>query len=118
MSDQAEDFPEAAADPHIKDILRWTGVVLWWVVYPVVIGIYYLFYYITFAVLFVVKLLLKPIAFVLAPIIYLGQFVLACLAAPFHFIAKFEVYPVNSFSLTTRLLFNRHFTSISELQLS
>ena len=93
MADQGgrEDVSEPAVDPVTKDIIRTATAVIYWLCYPVAIALYYVLYYVSFAVLFVAKLLYRPFEFVLLPVIYLGYFILNCLAAPFRFLAKFEV---------------------------
>jgi len=63
------------------------GDVTIWILKP----IWAVIYYVSFAVIVVLKLIWKPLEFILLPFIYLGSFLLNCLAAPFRFLAKFEV---------------------------
>ena len=78
MPDRAEDLPEAAVDPSTSDILGWIYKAASAILYPVALGVYYLFYYISFVIVFVLKLLYEPLAFVLLPIVYLIQFLWSC----------------------------------------
>lgn len=67
--------------------LDWTITVLKYIFWPIGIAVYYL----GIAVLTVLKLLYQPVAFVLQPVVYLAQFVLACVAFPLKLLARFEV---------------------------
>lgn len=67
--------------------LAWTGTILYWIVWPVGITLYYLF----IAVVAVLKLIYYPIAFILQPVVYLLRFIVACLALPFRALVKLEV---------------------------
>ncbi len=87
----AEDVPEAGSDPQVRDLLVTAGKAIYWLVYPIAIGVYYILYYVFFSLLFVLKLLYRPLEFVLLPVFYLGYFLWACLLAPFRFLARFEV---------------------------
>ena len=87
----AEEVQESGMDPQIKDVLSTTGTVVWWICWPIGISLYYVGYYLAFTILFIVKLVYRPLEFVLLPVIYLGQFLLACVAVPFRLLAKFEV---------------------------
>lgn len=58
---------------------------------PVGIFIGSIIYYVAFSVLFVLRLLWRPLQFLLLPVLYLGDFILRCILAPFRFLAKFEV---------------------------
>ena len=90
-----EDVQEPAKDPVLRDILSVAGKTLYWISWPIGIGIYYLVYYMSFALLFVVKLVYRPLEFILLPVFYLLKFVFGCLIAPFQFLAKFEVCTTN-----------------------
>lgn len=87
----AEELPEGARDPVAREFIVWAFRLLYWIFYPVGTAVYYVFYYVSFGLLFAVKLIYEPLAFILSPALYLGQFVFTCLAAPFKFVAKFEV---------------------------
>jgi hypothetical protein len=93
MSEQVkvEDVQEPAADPVAWDLLVIAGRVIYWIVYPIGIALYHLVYYLAFAGLFIFKLLYRPLEFILLPLVYLVQFLFACLLAPFQFLARFEV---------------------------
>lgn len=67
--------------------LAWALTILYFIVYP----IWFVVWYIVIAAVALAKLLYRPIAWLLQPVVYLGRFLLACFVAPFHFIAKFEV---------------------------
>lgn len=67
--------------------LEWLVTILWWICYPVGIVAYYL----AIVLLTVAKLLYRPLALVLQPVVYFGRFILACLAFPFVLLAKLEV---------------------------
>jgi hypothetical protein len=67
--------------------LVWTGTILYWIVWPVGIALYYLFV----TVVAILKLIYWPIAFVLQPVVYLVRFIAACLALPFRALVKLEV---------------------------
>ncbi|CAK1366473.1 hypothetical protein CB0940_09149 [Cercospora beticola] len=58
----------------------------YWLVYFIVIVLRTIAY----ALLWLLNLLWRPIAFTLQPILYLGNFLLACLALPFRAIVKLE----------------------------
>ena len=64
----------------------------------------YIIYYIAFAIWFVLRQLVRPVVFLLQPLVYLGRFILAVLAAPFRLIVKLEVmhryYPLGIAILT------------------
>ena len=62
------------------------------VVKPVATAVGTAVYYLAFGVVFVLKLLWQPLEFLLLPLLYLGDFILQCLLAPFRFLAKFEVW--------------------------
>ena len=74
--------------------LAWLVTVLWWICYPVGIIVYY----VAIVVLTLLKLLYRPLAFVLQPVVYFGRFVLACLAFPFMLLAKLEVRSSSTFT--------------------
>ncbi|KAF2208598.1 hypothetical protein CERZMDRAFT_101346 [Cercospora zeae-maydis SCOH1-5] len=59
---------------------------LYWLVYSVAI----ILRTISYALLRLLHLLWRPIAFVLQPLVYLANFLLACLALPFRAIVKLE----------------------------
>ncbi|KAK5167342.1 uncharacterized protein LTR77_007041 [Saxophila tyrrhenica] len=90
MSTDGEDVPEAGNDPQLRDLVVTAGKAVYWVVYPVAIGLYYVLYNLAFAVVFILKLLYRPLEFLLLPVVYLGQFLFACVLAPFKFLARFE----------------------------
>lgn len=84
-------------DPDVERMnvyLSWTITVLYWIFWPV--G--KLLLYLAILVLTTLKLLYRPVAFLSLPLLYLGRFMLVCLAAPFQLLAKLEV----SFSPGTR----------------
>ena len=87
----AEDVQASVVDPKAHELLVWAGKILYWILWPIGIGIYYVVFYICFALLFVVKLLYRPLEFIFLPVVYLVSFVGQCLMAPFRFLAKFEV---------------------------
>jgi len=60
--------------------------VLWYICYPIGITIYY----VALGLLFVLKLLYRHVAFLLQPLVYFGQLILACLIAPFELLGRFE----------------------------
>ncbi|KAK3069653.1 hypothetical protein LTR53_011833 [Teratosphaeriaceae sp. CCFEE 6253] len=66
--------------------LATTVTVLWYICYPIAIGIYYL----AIAIIFALKLLYRPVSFLLQPLVHFGRFLLACLIAPLHLLARFE----------------------------
>lgn len=71
-----------------------------------------MFYYVTFSLLFVLKLIWIPLEFLLLPLLYLGDFIIRCLLAPFRFLAKFEVYhSLHDGEGYGLLMLNRHCTS-------
>lgn len=69
--------------------LGWETTVL--VVRPVGFVLGNAVYYTTFGLVFLLQLLWRPLEFLLLPFLYLGEFVLRCILAPFRFLAKFEV---------------------------
>lgn len=83
---------ESMVEPVAKN--RESGVMavvypsLYWVVYAV--G--WILKTIAFTVLRLLHLLYRPVAFTLQPVVYLTQFLLACLALPFKAVVKFEVH--------------------------
>lgn len=83
---------ESMVEPVAKN--RESGVMavvypsLYWVVYAV--G--WVLKTIAFTVLRLLRLLYRPVAFTLQPVVYLTQFLLACLALPFKAVVKFEVH--------------------------
>lgn len=91
MAASGEGVAPTARDPVVADILYWGYTIAYWIFWPIGIALYYVAYYASFALLFVIKLIWRPLEFVLLPLYYLGKFVLACFAAPFKFLAKFEV---------------------------
>lgn len=68
-------------------VLAWIFTILYWIIWPVIIVLYYL----VTAVVATLKLLYWPIGFLLQPVVYLGRFILACLALPFRALVKLEV---------------------------
>jgi hypothetical protein len=91
MAASGENMPEPGADPQIRDLLLTAGKAIYWLGYPIVVGLYYGLYYLAFAVVFVLKLLYRPLEFTLLPLVCFAQFLFACLLAPFRFLARFEV---------------------------
>lgn len=82
---------EHVADHHGGDMNPALAVVyvsLYWLIYAIAV----LLKNIAFALLWLLHLLYRPIAFTLQPVVYLGQFLLACLALPFKALVKFEVH--------------------------
>lgn len=73
--------------------LAGTLTVLFWIVWP----IYIVLYYLAITIFAILKVLYWPIAFVLQPVVYLLRFIAACLALPFRALVKLEV---SSFILT------------------
>lgn len=74
----------------------WTTTVVYYILWPV--GT--LIFYIVILVLFILKLLYRPVAFLLQPLVYLGRFLFACAIAPLRLLAKLEVsvgYTLQSF---------------------
>ena len=86
-----EDIQTPAADPQMLELLGSAGKILYWIIWPIAIALFYTLYYLAFAVLFILKLLYRPLEFVLLPVFYLLRFFGACVLAPFHFLARFEV---------------------------
>ena len=86
-----DEIPESGDDAQEITLLHWAGVLLWYICWPVGIAIYYIVYSVAAVVLFIAKLCWRPLAFVLLPVLYLGEFILACFTAPFRLLAKFEV---------------------------
>lgn len=72
-----------SSDPRTQIILSRSATVLWYLGLPL--------YYLAVPVLFVLRQLYRPLAFLLLPVIYLARFILACIIAPFQFLARFEV---------------------------
>ncbi|KAF2766715.1 hypothetical protein EJ03DRAFT_174048 [Teratosphaeria nubilosa] len=66
--------------------LAWSVTVLWYICWPIGIILYYL----VFVAIFLAKLLYRPVGFLLQPIVYLGRFTAACIAAPFQLLARLE----------------------------
>ena len=60
---------------------------LWYICWPIGVSLYY----VAVTIFSLLKLLYRPLGFLLQPLVYLGRFILACLAAPFHFLVRFEV---------------------------
>ena len=73
--------------------LAGTLTVLFWIVWP----IYIVLYYLAITIFAILKVLYWPIAFVLQPVVYLLRFIAACFALPFRALVKLEV---SSFILT------------------
>lgn len=48
-------------------------------------------YYLAVGVFFILKLLYRPLAFLLQPVVYFGRFIYACIVAPFRLLVKLEV---------------------------
>ncbi|KAM0721570.1 hypothetical protein Q7P37_002495 [Cladosporium fusiforme] len=67
-------------------IFAWIFTILYWIIWPIVIILYYLFT----SVVEILKLLYWPIGFLLQPVVYLGRFIAACLALPFRALVKLE----------------------------
>ena len=67
--------------------LAGTLTVLFWIVWP----IYIVLYYLAVTMFAILKVLYWPIAFVLQPVVYLLRFIAACLALPFRALVKLEV---------------------------
>jgi len=78
-----------AAVPHYDygKIALQVVIVLWQILWP----IRALLYYLAILLLFILKLLYRPVAFLLQPLLFLGRFVVACLIAPFQLLVKLEV---------------------------
>lgn len=74
-----------SGDMHI--LFAWILTILYWIVWPVII----ILYYIVTALVATLKLLYWPIGFLLQPVVYLGRFILACLALPIRALIKLEV---------------------------
>lgn len=68
-------------------VFAWILTILYWIVWPVII----ILYYIVTALVTTLKLLYWPIGFILQPVVYLGRFILACLALPIRALIKLEV---------------------------
>lgn len=101
-----DSMAEHAAD-HQGDMNPALGVVyatLCWLVYAIAV----LLKDIAFALLWLLHLLYRPIAFTLQPFVYLGRFLLACLALPCKALVKFEVDFSFSFSSYVLLISYRH----------
>ncbi|SMY27186.1 unnamed protein product [Zymoseptoria tritici ST99CH_1A5] len=71
---------------HLRSILAVTGNLLYWIVYPIGLTLWY----IAQVLIQLLQFLVRPIAFLLQPVFYLGAFLLNCLLLPFRAIAKFE----------------------------
>lgn len=77
--------------PQLYGLLQlgWDAFVF--VVKPIGLAISTTVYYLAFAIFFVLRLIWRPLEFLLLPVLYLGDFMLQCILAPFRFLAKFEV---------------------------
>ena len=58
--------------------LAWIWTVLWLICYPIGLVVYYAGY----ALWSLALLLYRPLAVLLQPLVYFGNFILTCLAAP------------------------------------
>jgi len=67
--------------------LAWSLIILYWIVYP----IYLILYYIAYTVLLILAPITRVILFVLQPLFLFGHLVAKAIAAPFYFLARFEV---------------------------
>jgi len=67
--------------------LAWSLIILYWIVYP----IYLLVYYIAYTILLILAPILRIVLFLLQPLFLFGQLVAKAIAAPFYFLARFEV---------------------------
>lgn len=90
-AEHTQDIPGRAVDPSTKDLIFWFGKIAYWTVWPIYTAIYYLLYYVAIALLYISQLIFRPLSFILAPFLYLAQFLWACFLFPFQFLAKFEV---------------------------
>lgn len=73
----------------------WLDIIYSLIVRPVALSfwtiLYYALYYAIAVTIYIVRIVWAPCRFVFQPVFYVASFVLACIAAPFHFLAKFEV---------------------------
>lgn len=77
---------ESVDRPVIRDsnvwlrILRYSGTLLYYIVYPIILLLWSL-----------LSLLLSLLGILSAPFVYIGRLIVYVIGAPFRFLAKFEV---------------------------
>lgn len=79
-------------DPSTRDLISWVVSIIVEAAKLIGTAIYTLVNYLSYGLLALVKLVYKPLSFIIAPLAYLIRIFIACLQAPFKFLARFEVF--------------------------
>ena len=100
MSGPAKDFIDNSGDPALRDGLRLTVKFIWKILSPIVGAVQLLLIYAFLSIARILRLLYEPVAFILLPVSFLIRFAWHCIAAPFRFVARFEVIFMTSSIMT------------------
>jgi len=104
MSGPAKDFIDNTGDPALRDGLRLTVKIIWKILSPTAGVAQLLLTYAFLGVARILRLLYEPIAFILLPVAFLIRFTWLCVAAPFRFVARFEVILIQVSFVCTKLI--------------
>ncbi|WPH00796.1 Hypothetical protein R9X50_00362600 [Acrodontium crateriforme] len=74
------------AHVNVYGVWAWARTVVWCIGYPIGLVVYFA----AVVVLFVARLLYRPVAFLLLPLLYVAHFLLAAAVTPFQLLAKLE----------------------------